>query len=105
MEWCSRHSSAASDRFSSHAPFHFDLSILDLYLPLRHGARLVLIGEDVGKEPPGLAELMGRNRITVWYSAPSILSLLAQFGELETDFSVSAPFISPAKSSRKRHPR
>ena len=32
---------AEQDRFSSHAPFHFDLSILDLYVPLKHGAALV----------------------------------------------------------------
>jgi len=72
----------ASDRFSSHAPFHFDLSILDLFLCVRHGATLVLIGEEVGKEPVGLAELISREHITIWYSAPSILSLLAQYGRL-----------------------
>ena len=27
-----------TDRFSSHAPFHFDLSVLDIYVPLKHGA-------------------------------------------------------------------
>jgi len=48
--WCSDLlSPTEADCFSSHAPFHFDLSILDLYVPLRHGARLVLIGEELGK--------------------------------------------------------
>ena len=42
------------DRFSSHAPFHFDLSILDIYVPLKHGATLVLIGEDIGKRAAAL---------------------------------------------------
>ena len=40
---------AQDDRFSSHAPFHFDLSILDIYVPLKHGATLVLIAEDAGQ--------------------------------------------------------
>jgi amino acid adenylation domain-containing protein len=74
----------ADDVFSSHAPFHFDLSILDLYVPLATGASLVLIPEDTGKEPLALAELIERERITMWYSTPSILSLLVQYGKLET---------------------
>ena len=56
--------------FSSHAPFHFDLSILDIYTPLKHGATLALIPEDVGKEPQKLAQLIHDARITVWYSTP-----------------------------------
>jgi amino acid adenylation domain-containing protein len=84
VDWCSTvFSPSASDRFSSHAPFHFDLSILDIYVPLKHGGALVLIGEDVGKEPSRLAGLIEDRRLTVWYSAPSILSLLAQYGDLE----------------------
>jgi amino acid adenylation domain-containing protein len=71
------------DRFSSHAPFHFDLSILDLYLPQRTGATLVLISEEQGREPLGLAQLIAESRISIWYSAPSILSMLAQRGKLE----------------------
>lgn len=74
----------ADDRFSSHAPFHFDLSILDLYVPLKHGARVVLIGEELGKEPVGLARLVAEQALTVWYSTPSILALLDQYGRLDT---------------------
>src|SRR5688572_5697610 len=84
VDWCSdvfRPTSA--DRFSSHAPFHFDLSILDLYVPLKHGAALYLVSEAVGKDPDALASFIAGNQLTVWYSTPSILSLLAQFGELK----------------------
>jgi amino acid adenylation domain-containing protein len=73
----------AEDRFSSHAPLHFDLSILDLYTPLSAGARVVLIPADVGREPRRLAELMASRSLTVWYSTPSILAMLVQFGHLE----------------------
>jgi len=83
VEWCSDLFQPAHDeRFASHAPFHFDLSILDLYLPVMHGAALVLIPTETGKDPIGLAALISERRITSWYSAPSILSLLAQHGKL-----------------------
>lgn len=84
VDWCSAvFAPTERDRFSSHAPFHFDLSILDIYVPLKHGGTLVLIGEENGKEPAGLAGLIAERRLTVWYSAPSILSLLAQYGDLD----------------------
>jgi acyl-coenzyme A synthetase/AMP-(fatty) acid ligase len=70
------------DRFSSHAPFHFDLSIFDLYVSLKHGATLVLIGEALGKDPTRLAAAIAAERISIWYSTPSILSLLANYGKL-----------------------
>lgn len=83
VDWCSEvFEPHAHDRFSSHAPFHFDLSILDVHVSLKHGATLVLVGEDIGKDPIGLAKLIADERISIWYSAPSILSLLAQFGNL-----------------------
>jgi len=84
IDWCSDlFAPRDEDRFSSHAPFHFDLSVLDIYVPLKHGATLVLVSETNGKEPMAMAELIARERITVWYSAPSILALLCQFGHLE----------------------
>jgi amino acid adenylation domain-containing protein len=86
IEWCSAEFLPTSqDRFSSHAPFHFDLSILDLYVPLRHGGAVVLIGEEAGKKPLQLAELIRDQRLTVWYSTPSILRLLLDFGKMNRE--------------------
>jgi amino acid adenylation domain-containing protein len=83
VEWCAEtFQPRESDRFSSHAPLHFDLSILDLYLPMRQGATVVLIGEKTAKEPQALAALLERARISVWYSTPSTLRLLTQYGKL-----------------------
>lgn len=85
VDWCSEvFEPQARDRFSSHAPFHFDLSILDIHVALKHGAALVLVAEDVGKDPFRLAPLIAEQRVSVWYSAPSILSLLAQYGSLSS---------------------
>ena len=84
VDWCSSLLEPHSgDRFSSHAPLHFDLSILDLFVAVKHGATLVLIGNETGKDPMRLAQLIAQQRITIWYSTPSILSLLAQYGKLE----------------------
>jgi amino acid adenylation domain-containing protein len=84
VEWCWEVlAPRPDDRFSSHAPFHFDLSILDLYVPMKRAATLVLVSEEVGKEPLRLAELIADSGISVWYSAPSILGFLVQYGKLE----------------------
>jgi amino acid adenylation domain-containing protein len=84
VDWCSQEfKPTAADRFSSHAPFHFDLSILDLYVPMLHGATIVLIGEERGKQPLQLAPLIATSRITIWYSTPSILRLLVEFGKMD----------------------
>lgn len=87
--WCSTVFCPRSDDvFSSHAPLHFDLSIFDIYVSLKHGARLVLIPEEMAKEPTALSKLIADFGITVWYSAPSILGILAQFGKItEYDYS------------------
>ena len=84
INWCSStFLPDERDHFSSHAPFHFDLSILDIYLSIKHGARLVLISEDVGRNPRELASLIAKERISVWYSTPSILRLLLEVKEIE----------------------
>lgn len=83
VDWCSSvFAPSEHDRFSSHAPFHFDLSVLDIYVCLKHGAALYLVGEELGKSPKDLAQFIAANRLTVWYSTPSILALLTQFGGL-----------------------
>lgn len=84
IDWCSSVLSPTDgDVFSSHAPLHFDLSILDVFSSVKHGATLILIGEALGKDPRRLAPLIAEMQISVWYSTPSILSLLAQYGRLE----------------------
>jgi amino acid adenylation domain-containing protein len=84
VDWCSSLlTPSEGDVFSSHAPLHFDLSILDVFTSVKHGATLVLIGEQTGKDPRQLAPLIAEKRISVWYSTPSILNLLAQYGKLE----------------------
>lgn len=77
------------DRFANHAQFHFDVSVLDVYTSLTSGAALVLVPDEVGKHAASAAALLAAERITVWYSAPSILAQMAGLGTLP-DLDLSA---------------
>jgi amino acid adenylation domain-containing protein len=83
VDWCSSvFQPTERDRFSSHAPFHFDLSVHDLYVSLKHGASVHLIDDATGKNPKLLTAFIAQRQLTVWYSTPSILHLMTAFGNL-----------------------
>jgi amino acid adenylation domain-containing protein len=84
IDWCSELlSPTPADRFGSHAPLQFDLSVLDLFVPIKHGGSVHLIGEDVAHNPKGLVQFISERELTVWYSTPTTLSLITEFGRLE----------------------
>jgi amino acid adenylation domain-containing protein len=84
VDWCiDTFEPTHKDRFSSHAPFHFDLSILDIFASVGAGARVVLIDDDTARQPQRLAALIADRRISIWYSTPSALRLLSGHGKLE----------------------
>jgi L-proline---[L-prolyl-carrier protein] ligase len=64
------------DRFANHAPFHFDLSVLDIYVALHAGASVRLIPEAASYEPTALNRFLVEEKITVWYSVPSVLQMM-----------------------------
>ncbi len=70
------------DVLSSIAPFHFDLSVFDLYAGLASGARIILIQPSSVKNPMILAELIDRFKITVWYATPTTLKMMLRFGRM-----------------------
>jgi amino acid adenylation domain-containing protein len=72
----------ADDRVSSHAPLHFDLSIFDIFSSCKAGATIILVPEGSATFPVQLAKLIERERITIWYSVPSVLTLLVLYGQL-----------------------
>ncbi len=74
---------APTDIVSSHAPLHFDLSVFDLFSACRAGATVALVPPELNIFPRNLADWIARERITVWYSVPSLLSRLALSGKLE----------------------
>ncbi len=72
-----------ADRVSSHAPFHFDLSTFDLFAAAVAGSTVVLVPREASVFPVELARFIRDAHITVWYSVPSILTLLALRGSLD----------------------
>ncbi len=73
---------APDDRLANHAPFHFDLSVLDIYAAFMGGATVVIIPERLAYMPAGLVEFLQREQITIWYSVPSVLILMMEQGNL-----------------------
>ncbi len=83
IEWAADDVKAVeTDRFSSHAPFHFDLSVLDLYVTFLAGASVHLIPESAAYSPALLCEFMAQQKISVWYSVPSVLILMTRDADL-----------------------
>jgi amino acid adenylation domain-containing protein len=73
----------ATDRVSSHAPFHFDLSIFDLFVTIKAGATIVLVPPTLSVFPRNLATFIAKEAISIWYSVPSVLIQLSLHGQLE----------------------
>lgn len=83
IEWAAETLQATStDRFANHAPFHFDLSVLDLYGAFLVGAAVILIPDGISYIPQGLVNFLVREKPTIWYSVPSVLMLMMEHGEL-----------------------
>ena len=70
------------DRVCSPAPLHFDLSVFDVFATCKAAACMVVIPEMTLMFPARLAEWMERERISVWYSVPSVLTMLVTYGNL-----------------------
>jgi len=70
------------DRVCSPAPLHFDLSVFDVFSSCRAGACLTILPEGTTTFPVTIAQWLEKERISVWYSVPSVLTLLANFGSL-----------------------
>jgi len=72
-----------TDLLSSHAPLHFDLSIFDLFAAMKAGAGVALVPDGTSTFPLRLGQWIESNHITIWYSVPSVLTLLLLKGRLD----------------------
>ncbi len=66
------------DTLSNHAPLHFDLTVFDLYLSALVGATVVPVPDEITYLGAELSSFIDREGISVWYSVPSALTLLAR---------------------------
>jgi amino acid adenylation domain-containing protein len=77
----------SEDRLSNHAPFNFDLSVLDIFVAIKAGAAISLVPEGLSVFPLQLSKFIQSQKITVWYSVPMVLMQLLARGKLdEGDF-------------------
>jgi L-proline---[L-prolyl-carrier protein] ligase len=84
VNWCNgEFKIQKTDHVSSHAPFHFDLSVFDLFSTIKAGATVYLVPSEVQAFPGELARWIAGQGITVWYSVPSALIQLVERGRLE----------------------
>ncbi|MBW4720406.1 amino acid adenylation domain-containing protein [Saccharothrix obliqua] len=70
------------DRIASPAPPHFDLTVFDLFVPVRAGARVVPAPPEVAAFPVEAVDFMREHGITLWYAVPSQLIMLSTRGGL-----------------------
>jgi amino acid adenylation domain-containing protein len=71
-----------TDRVANHAPLHFDLSIFDIFATIKAGATVILVPDELSAFPLDLANFIEEQRISVWYSVPSVLTRLVLYGGL-----------------------
>ena len=84
VEWAAAEAGLVEhDRVCSPAPLHFDLSVFDVFSSCRAGACLAVLPEGAATFPVSIATWLEREHISVWYSVPSVLTLLACFGGLQ----------------------
>jgi len=67
---------SAADQVTSHAPFHFDLSVFDIFSTFRRHATLHLLDDAMVRFPGAVRALLANAGITVWYSVPTALAQL-----------------------------
>ena len=72
------------DRIASLAPFHFDLSLFDLFAAPARGATTVFVPDELTLSPTQLTAWIAEEAITTWYTVPSILIFLSLKGSLNT---------------------
>jgi amino acid adenylation domain-containing protein len=83
VDWAvARFDVGGEDRLSSHAPLHFDLSVFDLFAASSAAAAVVLVPGELAVFPVELARFIEETELSIWYSVPSVLSMLVQHGDL-----------------------
>lgn len=72
----------ADDRIASLAPFHFDLSVFDLFSGLSAGATVHFVPTGLTLAPSRLTAWLSARHISIFYTVPSLLGFIALKGAL-----------------------
>lgn len=71
------------DRVLSQAPFHFDLSVFDLFVTFKAGATLILPPSNIAFAPADYGRFLDQAAISIFYATPAILTTLVLHGKLD----------------------
>ncbi len=83
VDWARAHLGVTrGDVLANHAPLHFDLSVLDVYVAFSAGACVALVPEMAAFVPRLLVDFVATHGVTIWYSVPSALGLMLEHGGL-----------------------
>ncbi len=69
---------SAADRLLAVTPITFDISVLELYLPLINGATVVLGAHDIVHDGEQLGQLILENDITIMQATPAVWRILME---------------------------
>jgi amino acid adenylation domain-containing protein len=72
------------DVFSNHASYAFDLSTFDLFASSRVGGAMWVITQSQQHHISELLKGLERFQVTIWYSVPTVLSMLVVSGEMSS---------------------
>jgi len=72
-----------SDTVACHAPLHFDISTFSIFSTCGAGGKVLMLPEKASTFPIETANLIEKEGVSVWYSVPSALILLALYGNLQ----------------------
>lgn len=64
------------DIFFAVTPFHHDMSLFDIFVPLILGATLVIPVSSEIKDPEAWASIVQKYRVSIWVSVPAIVDML-----------------------------
>jgi len=71
---------SSADRLAAITTLSFDISILEIYLPLISGAEVVMVPNDVAKDGSALAKLLMQRQITFLQATPATWQMLLDSG-------------------------
>jgi amino acid adenylation domain-containing protein len=95
-----------NDLVSSPAPVHFDMSTFDIFSSILMGATNVLIPPEASAFPVELVKLIEREKISTWFSVPSVLTMMLIHGNIQGhDFSSLRTIIFAGEVFSTKHLR
>ena len=85
IDWAyGRFRPGGADVFASIAPFHFDLSVFDIYVSFKGGARLVLLPGRLNANPKALVKWIAEEKISYIYTVPSLWITLFNYTDIKS---------------------